>query len=70
MITATEKRKGGRPAIGHDPIVHLRLPVEKRAEIMAWAEENHAESLSSAIRRLIDQSLAAGSPKSKRRPKA
>jgi hypothetical protein len=67
MITATQKRKPGRPASGHDPIVHLRLSEEKQTEVMAWAKENHAESLSSAIRRLIDHGLAATKPK--RRPK-
>jgi hypothetical protein len=36
------------------PRVTLRLAAAKRAEVSEWGRENHAESLSSAVRRLIE----------------
>jgi hypothetical protein len=32
----------------------VRLAAEKQAEVFEWAHQNHAESFSSAVRRLID----------------
>jgi hypothetical protein len=37
----------------------LRIGTAKQDEVMVWARENHAESFSSAVRRLIDHGLTA-----------
>jgi hypothetical protein len=67
MIAETGKKRMGRPPTGgSDPVVRLRLSAEKQAEVMAWAAENHAESFSSAVRRLIDLGMTVKPQKPKR----
>ena len=51
------KKKRGRPATGHDPVVRVRMSIEKQAEVLAWGERNGVETFSSAIRHLIDEGL-------------
>jgi len=58
-------KKRGRPATGNDPVTAIRLSPELRQAVDAWAEKNGAESRSEAIRRLVEQALAA--PKAKGR---
>jgi Ribbon-helix-helix protein, copG family len=54
------KRKRGRPATGNDPMMGLRMPDELKAEIDEWAaSQDDKPSRSAAIRRLIEQALAA-----------
>jgi hypothetical protein len=68
LIMLAAKKKRGRPATGHDPVVRLRMSVEKQAEVLAWGERNGIETFSRAIRHLIDQGLKRDLPK--RRGKA
>ena len=56
-ISARRKR-GGRPATGHDPMVGLRISKETRAAIKKWASTQHDRpNLSEAVRRLIEIGL-------------
>ena len=48
------------------PRVTLRLAATKREEIMTLGQANYAESLSSAVRRLIDHGLSSTKPKAPR----
>jgi hypothetical protein len=55
-----KKRGRGRPAIGHSPIVGVRMPPEERRAVEAWAaEQEDKPSLSKAIRHLVALALAA-----------
>jgi hypothetical protein len=62
-----EKRRRGRPATGHDPLIYVRVPVETQAAIREWTKRNEVPSLSEAVRLFIDQGLKRDLPK--RRPK-
>jgi hypothetical protein len=57
-MTAKPKRRG-RPASGKDTLVGVRLPPELIARIDGWAKREGAVTRSAAIRRLVEQSLAA-----------
>jgi hypothetical protein len=52
------KKKGGRPATGHDPMVGLRMSKAKRVAVKKWASTQHDKpNFSEAVRRLIDIGL-------------
>lgn len=58
-IDVVQKRRG-RPATGQDPVSAIRLSIELRAEIDAWAaEQPDKPSRSQAIRRLVEEALKA-----------
>ena len=59
MAAKSAKKRMGRPATGHDPLVNFRLSEAKQAEIRAWAEANDVKGLSEVIRQMIDYSLKA-----------
>jgi Ribbon-helix-helix protein, copG family len=63
-------KKRGRPATGRDPVTAIRLSPELRAAIDAWAaRQDDKPPRSEAIRRMIEQALAAAPmPKLKARP--
>jgi Arc/MetJ-type ribon-helix-helix transcriptional regulator len=67
-------KKRGRPATGKDPLIGARMPLELIREIDTWAKHNTGGSRSEAIRRLVEQALAAEplSPRSRTKgaPKA
>ena len=53
-------KKRGRPATGRDPVTAVRLPSALKSKVGAWANnQNDKPSLSEAIRRLVEQALAA-----------
>jgi hypothetical protein len=57
---AGKKRKGGRPATGHDPVTAVRLSAELKAMIDRWCSTQPDRPLrSEAIRRLLLIGLAA-----------
>jgi hypothetical protein len=58
-------KKRGRPFTGgRDPVTAIRLSVEMRAEIDAWAaKQEDKPPRSEAIRRMIEQVLSAGKKK-------
>jgi hypothetical protein len=51
-----KKKKIGRPATGHDPIVSTRLAKEKIAAVDKWADRNGV-ARSEALRMLIERGL-------------
>jgi hypothetical protein len=53
-----QKRRGGRPATGHDPILALRMPpaITKRIEAFAKSEPDQPNR-SEAVRRLVEWAL-------------
>jgi hypothetical protein len=57
---SVKPKKRGRPATGKDPLVGVRIPIELTAAIDSWANRNKV-SRSEAIRRLVEQALAAES---------
>src|SRR5215467_14284111 len=62
-IPVTQKKRGrGRPATGQDPTLTVRLPMDLRSAIEAWAkQQKDRPSRSEAIRRLIEFGLTAKS---------
>jgi hypothetical protein len=60
-ITVLQKKRGrGRPATGQDPTTTIRLSAELRAKIEQWAaQQDDKPAQSVAIRRLLEQALAA-----------
>jgi hypothetical protein len=59
-LLSKKKRGRGRPATGFDPMVGLRMPLEERQAVEAWAAKQPEKlSLSRAIRRLVQLGLAA-----------
>jgi len=56
MKLRLSKRKLGRPATGHDPLVSARIPQHLRDELDAWAKRRGI-SRSVAIRRLLEGSV-------------
>lgn len=57
---ALRKREKGGPAVAADLVVALRLPIETRQAVLAWAKgEPGQPNLSEAIRRLIDTGLGS-----------
>jgi len=55
---SSRRKKGGRPATGHDPMVGLRMSKETRAAVRKWASTQHDKpNFSEAVRRLIDVGL-------------
>jgi len=67
-ISVGQTKKGrGRPATGHDPKIALRMPMETRKAVEAWADRQPDKpSLSEAIRRMVEMVLAADIAVSKR----
>jgi len=63
-------KKRGRPFTGvdnRDPVTAIRLSPDLRAAIDAWAaRQDDKPPRSEAIRRMIEQALAAAPPKLKR----
>src|SRR6266567_4184326 len=60
---AAPKKRRGRPATGRDPVTAIRLSVDLRARLDAWAADQQDEpGRSEAIRRLVEIALAAASP--------
>jgi ribbon-helix-helix CopG family protein len=55
-------KKRGRPATGQDPVSAIRLSHELTAAVDKWAAKTGAPSRSEAIRRLIEEALAASRP--------
>ena len=54
-------KKRGRPATGASPTIGVRVPDELAAQIDEWrAGERPIPSRPEAIRRLVEQALAAG----------
>jgi hypothetical protein len=50
-----KRKKMGRPVTtGKSPMLGIRFPREKIAQIRAWAHENDAKSLSDAVRQMVD----------------
>jgi hypothetical protein len=50
-----QKRRGGRPATGHDPVTALRMPAALAARIEEWAKQQPDKpSRSESIRRMIE----------------
>jgi hypothetical protein len=56
-------KKRGRPATGKDPVTAIRLSVELRNRVDAWAADqaDHPKR-SEAIRRLVERALASAQP--------
>jgi hypothetical protein len=53
-----QKRRGGRPATGHDPVTALRMPAALTARVEEWAKQQPDQpSRSEAIRRMIEMVL-------------
>jgi Ribbon-helix-helix protein, copG family len=53
-----QKRRGGRPATGHDPVTALRMPPALTARVDEWARQQPDQpSRSEAIRRMIEMAL-------------
>jgi Arc/MetJ-type ribon-helix-helix transcriptional regulator len=58
-LSVTHKRKKiGRPATGHDPVMTVRLPKELTERIDKHAE-NKGETRSEVMRRFLEAGLAA-----------
>src|SRR4051812_37514350 len=56
MMAQKRRKKRGRPATGHDPLVAVRLPEKVIRDIDAWAavyRQDHEMSRSTAIRCLL-----------------
>jgi len=59
---AAPKKQRGRPATGRDPVTAIRLSVDLRGRVDAWAAvQQGAPGRSEAIRRLVEIALAAAS---------
>jgi hypothetical protein len=55
---SAKRKRGGRPATGHDPMVGLRMSKDTRAAIKKWASTQHDRpNFSEAVRRLIEIGL-------------
>jgi hypothetical protein len=53
------RKHRGRPATGQNPVTVVRLPPELKSKVGAWANrQKDRPSLSKAIRRLLEKSLA------------
>jgi hypothetical protein len=53
-----QKRRGGRPATGHDPVTALRMPASLATRVEEWAKQQPDQpSRSEAIRRMIEMVL-------------
>jgi hypothetical protein len=53
-----QKRRGGRPATGHDPVTALRMPPALATRVEEWAKQQPDQpSRSEAIRRMIEMVL-------------
>jgi hypothetical protein len=66
MAKATSKKMGGkrlgagRPATGQDPVTAIRLSLQMRATVDAWAaKQDDTPGRSEAIRRLVELGLKA-----------
>jgi len=55
---SSRRKRVGRPATGHDPMVGLRMSKETRAAVKKWAaSQSDKPTFSEALRRLIDIGL-------------
>jgi Arc/MetJ-type ribon-helix-helix transcriptional regulator len=70
-ISVTQKRRPGRPATGHDPVMTVRLPKELTERIDRHAKSRD-ETRSEVMRRILEAGLAAeaGEAKPRRAPKS
>ena len=60
---AAPKKRRGRPATGRDAVATIRLSVDLRRRLAAWAAEQPDEpGRSEAVRRLVEIALAGASP--------
>jgi hypothetical protein len=50
----------GRPAIGRDPVVQIRMPLSLINDIESWAAKFEKLDRSAAVRALIELGLRAG----------
>jgi len=63
-------KRRGRPATGKDPLVSLRIPEERLAEVERWAaQQEGAPGRSEAIRRLVEKGLSTAPPTPRRKTK-
>ena len=58
---SVKRKKAGRPATGTDPLYGVRFSKPQMLAIEKWAKLNRIKSRSEAIRRLVEQGLAAPS---------
>src|SRR5918995_4665087 len=57
------QKRRGRPPTGQDPVMTIRLSAKLRKSINAWAiGQSDNPSRSEAVRRLLEQALAAAAP--------
>jgi hypothetical protein len=64
-------KRRGRPATGKDPLVSLRIPEERLAEVERWAaQQEGAPGRSEAIRRLVEKGLSTAPPTPRRKTKS
>jgi Arc/MetJ-type ribon-helix-helix transcriptional regulator len=63
---SVKRKKRGRPATGTDPLIGVRFPPETIKAIDDWAKRENAGSRSEAVRRMVDQSLAAAKQQPRR----
>ena len=63
MRTSRKKvipKRRGRPATGKDPLISLRMPKDRIAEVERWAaSQEDPPGRSEAIRRLVELGLKA-----------
>jgi hypothetical protein len=57
MINVNKKRRRGRPATGHDPLIAARIPRDIIDKIDKWADENDIRSRSAAIAKLLAEAV-------------
>jgi hypothetical protein len=58
-ITVKHKKRGRPPTTGESPTIGIRFSREKIEDLRKWANDNGAESLSDAIRRLVELGLTS-----------
>jgi hypothetical protein len=58
-VNKKARKKMGRPATGHDPVVAARIPIEVIRQIQRWAKANKC-SRSAAITALVKRGLKDG----------
>jgi hypothetical protein len=63
-MTKELRKKRGRATTGQDQVTALRLPLELKSKVGAWANrQDDKPSLSEAIRRLVEKALAGTVPR-------
>ena len=56
---SVRQKKRGRPATGQMPPITVRLPEDLIEAIDKWSRKNGVPTRSGAVRRLVEQALAA-----------